>query len=137
MQTGPVQTNSVPNDPNATVPQQDDAVEGEGEEIVVTGLRRSLESSQNIKRNSDQIVDVIVAEDIGKLPDRTVSEALARVPGVTVERQVGEAGDAFVRGLRDPATTYNGREIFTAEVRNVSPQEFPAGGVAALEVFKS
>jgi TonB-dependent receptor len=80
---------------------------------------------------------VIVAEDIGKLPDRTVSEALARVPGVTVERQVGEAGDVFVRGLRDPATTYNGREIFTAEVRNVSPQDFPAGGVAALEVFKS
>jgi hypothetical protein len=51
-----------------------------GEEIVVTGLRRSLESSQNIKRNSDQIVDVIVAEDIGKLPDRTVSEALTRIP---------------------------------------------------------
>lgn len=105
--------------------------------IVVTGLRRSLQSAQNIKKNSDQIVDVVVAEDIGKLPDRTVSEALARVPGVTVERAQAEAGDVFVRGLRDPATTYNGRDIFTAEVRNVSPQDFPAGGVAALEVFKS
>lgn len=136
-------------DPAATpalaVPAEDPAVPAEaaeeapadGETIVVTGLRRSLQSAQNIKKNSEQIVDVIVAEDIGKLPDRTVSEALARVPGVTVERAAGEAGDVFVRGLRDPATTYNGREIFTAEARNVAPQDFPAGGVAALEVFKS
>ncbi len=107
------------------------------EQIVVTGLRRSLQTSQNIKRESDQIVDVVVAEDIGRLPDRTVSEALARVPGVTVEREGAEAGDVFVRGLRDPATTYNGRDIFTAEARSVAPQDFPAGGVAALEVFKS
>jgi TonB-dependent receptor len=135
---------TTPAPPEGGPAQADDAVQDAtgaddagSEEIVVTGLRRSLQSSQNIKRNSDQIVDVIVAEDIGKLPDRTVSEALARVPGVTVERQVGEAGDVFVRGLRDPATTYNGREIFTAEVRNVAPQDFPAGGVAALEVFKS
>jgi TonB-dependent receptor len=132
--------------PDQGSPQTDDAVQtatgrdqtaDEGEAIVVTGLRRSLQSAQNIKRNSDQIVDVIVAEDIGKLPDRTVSEALARVPGITVERAAGEAGDIFLRGLRDPATTYNGREIFTAEARNVAPQDFPAGSVAALEVFKS
>ncbi len=116
--------------------QAPDAEAAEGE-IVVTGLRRSLQTSQNIKRNSEQIVDSIVAEDIGKLPDRTVSEAIARIPGVTVERAGAEAGDVFVRGLRDPATTYNGRDIFTAEVRQVAPQDFPAGGVAALEVFKS
>jgi TonB-dependent receptor len=140
-----VQAQTTPNNPEDGSPQTDDAVQSAdgsdqadtGEEIVVTGLRRSLQTSQNIKRNSDQIVDVIVAEDIGKLPDRTVSEALARVPGVTVERAQAEAGDVFVRGLRDPATTYNGREIFTAEARNVAPQDFPAGGVAALEVFKS
>ena len=132
--------------PDQGSPQTDDSVQtaagqdqaaNEGETIVVTGLRRSLQSAQSIKRNSDQIVDVIVAEDIGKLPDRTVSEALARVPGITVERAVGEAGDVFLRGLRDPATTYNGRDIFTAEARNVAPQDFPAGSVAALEVFKS
>lgn len=150
-QTGPalppdpnVQAQESPADPEAGSPQTDDAVQSvsgaddvTGEEIVVTGLRRSLQTSQAIKRNSDQIVDVVVAEDIGKLPDRTVSEALARVPGVTVERQVGEAGDVFIRGLRDPATTYNGRDIFTAEARTVAPQDFPAGGVAALEVYKS
>jgi iron complex outermembrane receptor protein len=139
------QAQTIPADPEAGAAQTDDAVQtatgadqgADDEAIVVTGLRRSLQSSQNIKRNSEQIVDVVVAEDIGKLPDRTVSEALARVPGVTVERQVGEAGDVFIRGLRDPSTTYNGREIFTAEVRHVAPQDFPAGGVAALEVFKS
>ncbi|MEO8177112.1 MAG: TonB-dependent receptor [Sphingomicrobium sp.] len=118
-------------------PAAGQATTDDDETIVVTGLRRSLQTSQNIKKNSDQIVDVVVAEDIGKLPDRTVSEALARVPGVTVERASAEAGDVFVRGLRDPATTYNGRDIFTAEARSVAPQDFPAGGVAALEVFKS
>jgi TonB-dependent receptor len=127
---------TVPADPAVAEPAAEDAAAGQ-ETIVVTGLRRSLQTAQNIKKNSEQIVDVIVAEDIGKLPDRTVSEALARVPGVTVDRRSGEAGDVFVRGLRDPATTYNGREIFTAEARNVAPQDFPAGGVAALEVFKS
>lgn len=131
-----VQAQSQPA-PDAGAVQTDDAVAEEGDTIVVTGLRRSLQSAQNLKRNSDQIVDAIVAEDIGKLPDRTVSEALARIPGVSVERAQGEAGDVFLRGLRDPATTYNGREIFTAEVRNVAPQDFPAGGVAALEAFKS
>ncbi len=132
-----VQAQTNPADPAQGSPQTDDAVAEEGQTIVVTGLRRSLESAQNIKRQSDQIVDVVVAEDIGKLPDRNVSEALARVPGVTVERRVGEAGDVFIRGLRDPATTYNGRDIFTAEQRTVAPQDFPAGGVAALEVYKS
>ena len=106
-------------------------------EVVVTGLRRSLETSQNIKRNSEGIVDAIVAEDIGKLPDITASAALARVTGVQVNRAAGEAAQVQVRGLPDITTTYNGREIFTAEGRFVQIQDFPAGSVAALEVFKS
>jgi TonB-dependent receptor len=116
------------------VPSQ---AEGEEETIVVTGLRRSLQSAQNIKRNSDQIVDAIVAEDIGKLPDVTASAALARVTGVQVTRAAAEAAEVQIRGLPDISTTYNGREIFTAENRFVAIQDFPAGGVAALEVFKS
>lgn len=109
----------------------------DSETIVVTGLRRSLQSAQNIKRNSDQIVDAIVAEDIGKLPDVTASAALARVTGVQVNRAAAEASDVQVRGLPDISTTYNGREIFTANDRFVSIQDFPAGSVGALEVFKS
>lgn len=108
-----------------------------GEDIVVTGLRRSLETAAAIKRNSDAIVDAIVAEDIGKLPDTFASSALARVSGVNVTRAAGESAGVTVRGLPDLSTTYNGREIFTAEGRFVQIQDFPAGTVAALEVFKS
>lgn len=137
VETGTVQTEDVPNDPDAAAPQQDDAVQEEDEGIVVTGLRRSIQSAQNLKRNSDQIVDAIVAEDIGKLPDVTVSDTAARIPGVQVERSGGEANRVLIRGLPDVITTYNGREIFTAESRFVALQDFPAGGISALEVYKS
>jgi len=115
----------------APTPEEDEA------SIVVTGLRRSLESQQNIRRNSDQIVDAIVAADIGKLPDIAVSDTAARIPGVQVERGGGEAGRVLVRGLPDFTTTYNGREIFTAETRSVALQDFPSGAIGAIEVFKS
>jgi iron complex outermembrane recepter protein len=114
------------------------AVEDE-QDVVVTGLRRSLQSAQNLKRESEQIVDAIVAEDIGKLPDVAVSDTAARIPGVQVLRERGEAGSVLLRGL-DRAfytTTYNGREIFTAETRSVALQDFPAGGISAIEAFKT
>ncbi len=120
-----------PNSDEQQPPATDDG------EIVVTGLRRSLESAQAIKRTSDGIVDAIVAEDIGKLPDTFASSALARVSGVAVTRGGGESAGVTVRGLPDISTTYNGREIFTAEGRFVQIQDFPAGTVAALEVYKS
>ena len=72
---------------------------GGDETIVVTGLRRSLQSARNVKRNSVQIVDAIVAEDIGKLPDITVSDTAARIPGIQVERNGGEASRVLLRGL--------------------------------------
>ncbi len=141
-----VEAQEQPADPEAGTPQTDDAVQtatgqdqaaSDGEAIVVTGLRRSLQSAQNIKRNSEQIVDAIVAEDIGKLPDIAVSETAARIPGVQVIRRGGEADGVLVRGLPDFSTTYNGREIFTAERREVALQDFPAANIAALEVFKT
>jgi iron complex outermembrane recepter protein len=128
--SGAPQTAGTPADPSVQ-----DATDSET--IVVTGIRQSLQSSQALKRNSDQIVDSIVAEDIGKLPDLTASAALARVTGVQVNRGAGEAANVQIRGLPDISTTYNGREIFTAENRNVAIQDFPAGVVQALEVYKS
>lgn len=122
--------------PVAPAPYSQDSESADGD-IVVTGLRRSLESAQQLKRNSDGIVDAIVAEDIGKLPDTFASAALARVTGVQVTRGAGEAAGVQIRGLPDISTTYNGREIFTAEGRFVAIQDFPAGTVAALEVYKS
>lgn len=105
--------------------------------IVVTGIRQSLESTSNIKRNSTQIIDAVVAEDIGKLPDLSVAETSARIPGVQVIRVGGEASRVLVRGLPDFTTTYNGREIFTAETRVVALQDFPSSNISALEVFKT
>ncbi|MBB3347186.1 TonB-dependent receptor [Sphingomonas sp. BK069] len=112
------------------------AAPGSGD-IVVTGLRRSLQTAQALKRDSDQIVDAVVAEDIGKLPDNNASEALARITGVQVNRSSDEAGGVQVRGLPNLTTTYNGREMFTAELRNVALQDFPAGALAGLEVYKT
>lgn len=143
-----VEAQEQPADPEAGAAETDDAVQtatgqdqatSDADTIVVTGLRRSLQSAQNIKRNSEQIVDAIVAEDIGKLPDTAVSDTAARIPGVQVERGGGEAGNVLLRGLDEVyyATTYNGREIFTAETRSVALQDFPAGGISAIEAFKT
>ena len=119
--------------------QSPDGQDQSGDAIVVTGLRKSLQSAQNIKRNSTQIVDAIVAEDIGKLPDITVSDTAARIPGFQIERERGEGSRVLLRGLDENyyTTTYNGREIFTAERRQVALQDFPAGGIAAIEAFKT
>ena len=113
------------------------AKDASAQDIIVTGFKASLRSAQAIKRNSDSIVDAVVAEDIGKLPDLTAAESLARVTGVQVERFSDEANRVLVRGLPDVATTVNGRDIFTAELRRVQMQDFPAGALAALEVYKS
>ena len=134
----------TPPDPNATA-QQNPATPTQNADapadnsIVVTGLRRSMQSARNIKRNSDQVVDAVVAEDIGKLPDITVSDTAARIPGIQVERAGGEANRVLLRGLDNVyyTTTYNSRELFTAETRSVALQDFPAGAVAAIEAFKT
>lgn len=113
------------------------AEDAEEPEIVVSGYRLSLETAQAIKKDSDQIVDSIVAEDVGKLPDQTGAESLARVTGVSVERGTGEAAAVRVRGLPDLTTTYNGRELFTAEGRSVALQDFPAGTISRFDVYKT
>ncbi|MGN6270964.1 MAG: TonB-dependent receptor [Sphingomonas sp.] len=87
------------------------------QDIVVTGIRRSLEAARDIKRDSTQFVDAIVADDIGKLPDRNVAESLARVSGVQVDRGIGEGTDVSIRGLRQNVFLFNGRQIDDATGR--------------------
>lgn len=106
-------------------------------EIVVTGVRASLQSAQSIKRNAVSIVDTIAAEDIGKFPDNTVSDALQRVTGVQVARGAGEAGTVLVRGLPNVATLLNGRESFTGTARGVALQDIPAELIAGVDVYKT
>ncbi|CAN5249001.1 TonB-dependent receptor [soil metagenome] len=120
--------------PQAEVAQSDDVSSAD---IVVTGVRASLADAQRIKQNSIQIVDSIVAQDIGKLPDNTVSDALQRVTGIQVTRGAGEAGTVLIRGLPNSATLLNGREAFTGTNRGVSLQDIPAELLAGVDVYKT
>lgn len=115
----------------AAAPQDDTA------DIVVTGVRASLATAQRIKQNSVQIVDSIVAQDIGKLPDNTVSDALQRVTGIQVTRGAGEAGTVLIRGLPNTATLLNGREAFTGTARGIALQDIPAELLAGVDVYKT
>lgn len=104
---------------------------------VVSGLRASLISAQQIKQDSVQLVDVVVAQDIGKFPDNTVAEALQRVPGIQVGRANGEVSSVVIRGLPNIETTINGYEVFTGTGRGVAFQDIPAEMVAGLDVYKT
>ncbi|MCK7596305.1 TonB-dependent receptor [Microbulbifer sp. CAU 1566] len=108
------------------------------EEVVVTGVRASLSKAIDIKRDKFQIVDSIVAEDIGKFPDNNVVEALQRVTGVQVtDRGAGEVSTVAIRGLNDVTTTVNGRQIFTASGRSVALADVPASLLRGVEVYKT
>lgn len=118
-----------------------------GSEIVVTGIRQSLRSAQNIKRNSDTVVDAITAQDIGALPDRSVTEALQRVPGVAINRFAGssdpdhfsvEGAGVTIRGLTFVASEFNGRDTFSTGVygQGINFQDVPAELLGSVEVYK-
>jgi iron complex outermembrane receptor protein len=119
----------------------DDSVET----VVVTGVRQSLAQGLENKREATQVVESIVAEDIGKLPDNNVIEALQRVTGVQVtNRGGGEAdvgpgagGGIVIRGLPDSTTTWNGRNVFTGVGRALALQDIPANLISRLDVFKT
>lgn len=95
----------------------------EGEEIVVTGIRRSLQDAINAKRSAGNIVDVISAQDIGKLPDQNVAESMSRIPGVQISRNEGEGSNFTVRGISQNRLEINGRSF-------LGPS---SGGGASLE----
>ena len=117
------------------------------DEIVVTGVRQSLASAQNIKRNSDTVVDAITAEDIGALPDRSVNEALQRVPGVAISRFAApndsqhfsaQGSGVVIRGLSYVRGEFNGRDAFAAGGgREIGFNDIPSEIVGSVEVFKN
>jgi TonB-dependent receptor len=108
------------------------------EEVVVVGIRSSLEKAQDIKRSSDNVVDAIVADDIGKFPDDTVAAALQRVPGIQVVNGFNnEIGSPLIRGIGDIVTTLDGRKIFTGVGRGFSFQDLPAETLSGVDVYKS
>ncbi|MET0308139.1 MAG: TonB-dependent receptor [Sphingomonas sp.] len=119
----------------------------EPEAIIVTGIRQSLSSAQAIKKNSEVVVDSISAEDIGALPDRSVTEALQRIPGVAIghfdagvdpDHFQPEGSGVVVRGLTYTRSELNGRDTFTANNgRGISFADVPSELLGGVDVFKS
>jgi outer membrane receptor for ferrienterochelin and colicin len=106
--------------------------------VVVTGQRASLMSAQGIKRDKIEIVDSVVADDINKLPDFNVTDALQRVTDVQILRDRGEGAGVAIRGLTQMETTLNGREVFTAGLgRNLDFADIPAEMVSSINVYKT
>jgi TonB-dependent receptor len=139
-----------PEDVVATEPVAEQAPEeqvGDEGDIVVTGYRAALGSAQGIKRNADTLVDVITAEDIGALPDRSVAEALQRVPGVNIsrfeqrndpDRFSVEGSGVIIRGLPFVRSELNGRDIFSANGgRELSFNDVSPELLGRVEVFKN
>ncbi|WP_260600234.1 TonB-dependent receptor [Sphingomonas endolithica] len=114
-----------------------EAQTGAGDDIVVTGLRASLQTAREIKRNSDAVVDAVAAEDLNQLPDNSATEALARLPGVQVLRFRGEAQGFTVRGLSQVLTTVNGQEAYYGTSRQSLLNSYPASLIASAEVYKA
>lgn len=106
--------------------------------FVVTGLRSSAVKALEIKRNSPQIMEAIVAEDIGKFPDHNAVESLQRLPGVQVtDYGAGNITSVTIRGLPDVTTTLHGRNIFTASGLTLSLQDVPTSLVKQIDVMKT
>ncbi len=128
---------------------QDSTGDGSGivEEIVVSGMRQSLQSAQDVKRNADTFVDSITASDISALPDRSVLESMQRLPGVSIERfQASDDPDHFsvegsgavIRGMTATRSEFNGRDSFTANSgRGLSWQDIPPELMAGVDLYKN
>lgn len=108
--------------------------------VQVTGIRRGIESAISVKRDSTSIVEAISAEDIGKLPDVSIAESIARLPGLAAQRVAGRAQVISVRGLSpDFATTLlNGREmVSTGDNRSVEFDQYPSELISGVTVYKT
>ncbi|UZK67690.1 TonB-dependent receptor [Sphingomonas sp. M1-B02] len=133
-----VTTPANPGTEQASPQEPPAADDSDGGDIVVSGVRQSLERAAEVKRESVQVVDSIVATDIGKLPDPTVAAALQRVPGIQVQNdRNNELSGVRIRGLTDILTTVNGREVITTTGRGFDLQDVPAEALARIDAFKS
>ena len=150
-QAADTQSTAAQTDPDSAAPApklpDGDTSMATGGAIVVTGIRASLQGARARKRNAEVVVDSITAQDIGALPDRSVSEALQRVPGVTLQRTSdnrdparlsGEGGGVFIRGLSFVRSELNGRDVFSAaNGRGLSFEDVSSDLLAGVDVYKN
>lgn len=112
----------------------------EADEIVVTGIRRAMEKSLDIKRNSNQVVESLDLSDINSMPDVTIADALVRLPGINGARDRGNQSQASIRGLgpRMVFGTINGREVTSSEPgRSIRYEQYPSELISGVKVYKS
>lgn len=114
----------------------------QAQQVTVTGIRSAIESAISVKKNADGVVEAINAEDIGKLPDVTVAETIARLPGLATQRSksTGRAQNISVRGLAPDFSTgtLNGREqASNSDGRSVDFDQFPAELLSGVVIYKS
>ncbi len=117
------------------------------DDIVVTGYRQSIENAQSRKEDAETIIDSVTAEDIGALPDRSVTETLQRIPGIAINRFAAgvdpdhfsvEGSGVVVRGLTYVRSEFNGREAFTANNgRALGFADVPSELLGGVDVIKS
>ncbi len=108
--------------------------------VEVTGIRRGIESAINLKQESTSIIEAISAEDIGKLPDSSIAESIARLPGLAAQRVAGRATTISIRGLAgDFSTTLlNGREqVSSGDNRSVEFDQYPSELLSSVVVYKT
>jgi iron complex outermembrane receptor protein len=110
------------------------------QKVVISGIRGSIESSMAAKKNSEAIIEVITAEDIGKLPDVSIAESLARLPGLAGQRVQGRAQVVAIRGMSPDfaGSLLNGREqVSSGDNRGVEFDQFPSELIGSAVVYKT
>ncbi len=120
--------------------QDGEGAEGTENEILVTGIRSAIESSLEAKRDATSIVEVISAEDLGQLPDLSIADSLARLPGVTAQRVRGRSQQISIRGLGPDFSLalLNGREVVSSgNNRGIEFDQFPSELISQGVVYKT
>ncbi|MEW5249020.1 TonB-dependent receptor [Microbulbifer discodermiae] len=110
------------------------------EEVIVTGFRKSVVDAIGTKRDAQAVVEAISAEDIGKLPDSSIAEAISRLPGLAAQRLDGRASRVTIRGFgeNESATTFNGREqVSIGDNRGVEFDLYPSEIMSGVTVYKT
>jgi iron complex outermembrane receptor protein len=119
---------------------QDAAAAGDIQQVNVTGIRASVRNALAVKEASNSMVEVVSSEDIGKLPDTTIAESLARLPGLSSGLDRGNASQIVARGMgpRFIGATLNGRELASSEPnRAVRFEQFPSESISGATVYKT
>jgi iron complex outermembrane recepter protein len=117
-----------------------DMPKAEANVVVVKGIRRGIEDAISVKKDSTSIVEAVSAEDIGKLPDSSIAESIARLPGLTAQRVSGRASTISIRGLSGDfsSTLLNGREqASTGDNRSVEYDQYPSELISGVTVYKT